>query len=59
MEEEFCGKFFVWTKKGHRPRYSHDSRFAALAEARRLAKENPGKKFIVQQFLDKVVVPVE
>lgn len=57
MEEEFSGKFFVWTKKGRRPRYAHDTHESALTEARRLAEANPGQKFIVQQFLEKVSVP--
>lgn len=57
LEVEYSGKFFVWTKKGHAPRHAWDSRELATAEAARLAKENPGRKFIVQQFLDKVSVP--
>jgi hypothetical protein len=51
---EFSGKFFVWTKTGRRPRFSHDTREQAVAEAERLAAATPGKKFIVQQFLEKV-----
>ena len=54
MEEEFNGKFFVWTKTGRRPRYAHDTQESAVTEARRLAELNPGKKFIVQQFLETV-----
>lgn len=57
MEREYCGKYFVWTKKGRAPRRAHDTHEAAVAEAERLAVENPGKKFIVQQFLEKVIVP--
>jgi hypothetical protein len=53
---EQSGKFFVWTKKGRAPTFAHDTHGAALAEATRLAKANPGKKFIVQQFLEKVYV---
>jgi hypothetical protein len=51
---EFNGKFFVWHKGGHRPFYAHDTHEQAVAEAERLAAANPGKKFIVQQFLEKV-----
>ena len=56
MVEEYSGKYFVWTKTGRRPRYAHDTHESALKEARRLATANPGRKFIVQQFLDKVSV---
>lgn len=56
MEVEYIGKFFVWTKKGSAPRFAHETHASALAEARRLAKLNPGRKFIVQQFLEKVSV---
>lgn len=50
------GKFFVWTKKGRAPRYAHETHAEAFAEAKRLALSNPGRKFIVQQFLEKVSV---
>lgn len=54
MQEEYSGKYFVWHKNGRKPRVAHDTHEQALVEARRLASENPGKKFIVQQFLEKV-----
>jgi hypothetical protein len=53
---EYHGGFFVWTKSGRAPRYRHETRASAIVEAERLAKENPGRKFIVQQFLEKVSV---
>jgi hypothetical protein len=56
METEYSGLFFVWTKKGRRPRFHHDTHESALKEAQRLAAANPGRKFIVQQFLEKVSV---
>lgn len=51
-EHGYNGKFFVWTRGGHRPRHAHDTYTSAVSEAQRLAQVNPGKKFIVQQFLD-------
>jgi hypothetical protein len=59
MQEEFSGKYFVWQKNGHKPRYAHDTHESALTEARRLAEANPGRKFIVQQFLEKVISEVK
>jgi hypothetical protein len=56
MLHEYNGQFFVWTKGGHAPRKAHQTRAQALSEAERLAALNPGKKFIVQQFLDKISV---
>jgi len=40
-------KWFVWNPKGHQPRFVHDSYPSALAEAKRLARLNPGAKFYV------------
>lgn len=48
--------YFVWTKSGRMPHYRHDTFESALAEAKRLANENPGRKFIVQHWLVKVSV---
>jgi hypothetical protein len=59
VEKVHIGKFFVWTKDGRRPRYAHVTYASALKEAKRLAALNPGKRFIVQEFHDKVFVDVE
>lgn len=59
MEHVPIGKFFVWTKTGSRPRYSHATLASARKEAMRLAKLNPGKRFIVQEFHEKVFVEAE
>lgn len=56
---EYNGGFFIWTKTGRRPRYRHETHESALKEATRLAKLNPGQKFIVQEFHEKVFVEVE
>jgi len=49
--------WFVWTKKGRVPRFAHDSLEAAQAEAARLARLNPGQKFIVLQAVEKIAAP--
>lgn len=59
MEQVAIGKFFVWTKHGRRPRKSHDTHKKALCEAHRLAGLHPGRRFIVQEFHEKVFVDVE
>ena len=46
--------YMLWTKTGHLPRFRHGTREGAMAEAIRLATENPGKKFIVLQAVEKV-----
>jgi hypothetical protein len=48
------GEFFVWTKSGRPPRFAHPTQEAAEKEAERLAKLNPGKKFIVMGCLCKI-----
>ena len=48
--------YMLWTKTGHRPRHTHDTREDALTEAARLAAANPGKKFIVLHAVQKVYV---
>lgn len=48
--------FMVWTKRGHKPRFTHASYEAALAEAIRLAGEHPGEKFIVLKAITKLHV---
>lgn len=47
MSEPTRDFFMVWTKTGWAPKKAHDSLDAACAEAARLAKLHPGKKFIV------------
>lgn len=47
--------WFVWTKTGHIPRKAHDTYASATAEASRLARANPGKKFIVLEAVQKIV----
>lgn len=59
MEQVAINRFFVWTKGGHRPSVSHHNHAKALKEAKRLAAKNPGLRFIVQQFHEKVFVEVE
>ena len=49
--------FMVWTKTGWRPRKAHESFDAASAEAQRLARNHPGKKFIVLKAVAKYHVP--
>jgi hypothetical protein len=53
QKDSFC----VWTKTGHLPRRFHSKREIAEAEAIRLARLNPGKKFIVLHAVDKIHVP--
>jgi hypothetical protein len=45
--EETVGFWWVWTKTGSMPRRFHESETDAFAEAARLAKKNPDRKFIV------------
>lgn len=59
IEVEVKDKFFVWTKKGCSPSFAHETHAAAFAEAERLAIKNPGRKFIVQHWLEKVSVGVQ
>lgn len=49
-------KWFVWTKTGRNPKFVHDTREAASAEAERLAVLHPGKKFHVLHAVSKVGV---
>jgi hypothetical protein len=51
--------YMLWTKSGRLPRFIHDSRELAQAEAARLAAANPGKKFIVLHAVQKVHVEAE
>lgn len=47
----------IWTKTGSRPKRFHATREEAEAEATRLARKNPGKRFIVMQMVAKFHVP--
>lgn len=49
----------IWTKTGHRPKRFHATREEAETEAARLARENPGKRFIVMQMVAKIHSPAE
>jgi hypothetical protein len=44
----------VWTKWGNRPRVFHASREEAEAEAARLAKKNPGRRYLVLHMVSKL-----
>ena len=48
--------WFVWTKRGRKPVFVHADEGAATTEAERLARLNPGTKFIVMQGHKKVSV---
>ena len=53
------GKFwFVWNPAGCNPKYMHESRASADAEARRLAEDNPGQQFIVLKSVGGFEVPM-
>lgn len=55
---EPCEFWFVWTKTGRIPRFTHNTKEAAEAEADRLARKHAGgKKFIVLQGYRKCHVP--
>ena len=49
--------WFVWTKHGKVPRYTHTTEESALAEAARLAVVRRGAKFIVLKAVHKLSVP--
>ena len=55
---EYPQFYFVWTKRGHVPRYAHSKFSVACAEAKRLAAKHPGEKFIVLGSISKVHVAV-
>lgn len=39
--------WFVWCPEGNSPRHKHPSEALAISEAERLARENPGRTFVV------------
>lgn len=43
--------FYVWCPDGQRPTVCHNALHKAVAEAERLARNNPGKQFIVLRAL--------
>lgn len=49
--------YMVWTKTGHVPRFTHSSFKAASDEASRLARQTPGRKFIVLKAVAKFHLP--
>jgi hypothetical protein len=59
LEIETAEFWFVWTKTGHMPRKAHETLDAAETEATRLARLQPGKKFIVLQAVSKFRVTPE
>lgn len=54
---ESASRWFVWTKRGHRPRFVHESETAAINEAIRLSRLNPGIKFHVMRSVCKLSTP--
>ena len=46
MTEAF---WMVWCPQGETPKHRHTSEPQAIAEATRLARQNPGREFIVLQ----------
>jgi hypothetical protein len=51
--------YMLWTKTGWAPRRAHATEIEALDEARRLAVEFPGKKFIVLHATSKISTAAE
>lgn len=51
--------YMVWTKQGDAPTVAHNTRKAAVDEAKRLAALHPGQKYIVLQAVEKVSVPAD
>ena len=43
--------FLVWRDGGYPPRFRHETKAKAVAEAERLAREKPGETFYVLQAL--------
>ena len=41
--------WFVWNPMGNMPRFRHDTEDSAHREAQRLAREHPGRVFVVLQ----------
>lgn len=56
---EECEFWFVWTKTGRIPRFTHNTAAGAEAEADRLAHKHPGKKYVVLRGYRKCRVAVE
>ena len=47
--------WLVWNPQGHSPQYQHSSTHSAEAEAKRLARNNPGQEFYVLAPIAKLV----
>lgn len=56
LTKEWLSFYMVWTKTGTSPRFMHANEMAAVAEAERLARKHPDKKFIVLHAFLKVSV---
>jgi hypothetical protein len=58
MEEKVMEKFWMlWNPKGASPTRQHKSIEAAIAEAERLARRDPGQEFYVLEALRMCEVP--
>jgi hypothetical protein len=44
--------WLVWNEQGYPPRFRHDTKHAALTEAERLARANPGSVFFVLEAIE-------
>ena len=51
--------FYVWTKSGRTPRYAWTTQAEAEGEAERLARQHPGRKYIVLRAVAKFSVAGE
>jgi len=48
-------RWFVWNPNGRVPHFEHSTTRNARLEAERLARQNPGQKFLVLQSVCEVV----
>jgi len=58
LTPEPMAAWFVWTKRGNRPRFAHADEALAVKEAARLALQHPGEAFIVMHATHKFRAPV-
>lgn len=54
---EPCEFWMVWTKTGKMPKCIHNTSADAIAEAERLSRKTPGRKFIVLRAFTKMHAP--